>query len=194
VPKEILFPEVEPRYDFERDRLAFPASVDDKPLECLVSLELLMSRFGAREPGEEPTRQAYQEHKAEIQAIARHHIEMGWVSKDNVVLLTTRFTTLKITFGESLQARPREHKLALEMMTLLKEMVGPQAGEVSVEVDWEEKDGRRRIVVIFDEGGGVANWFEPKDGELSKGLRGWIASLWGDLLQMRSHKLLQRWG
>jgi hypothetical protein len=155
-----------------------------------------MSRFGAKEPSEESMRQAYQEHKAEIRAIARHHIEMGWVSKDNHVLLTTRFTTLKIKFGEGLRARPREYQLALKVMLFLKEMVGPQAGEVSVEVDWEEKDGHGRIVVIFDDvgGGRAADWFEPKDGEFPNRLRAWIACLWGDLLQARSHHLIQRSG
>jgi hypothetical protein len=195
VPKDIQFPDNEPHYVFERDCLAFRALADGKPVECLVSAELLMHRFGAREFTEQALRQAFARHRGEIQAIARHHIEMGWVNPDNRLLLTTRFTTLTVKYGEDLRKSPPDLQVAQTATRLLAELIGPGAGAVNVEFDWEEKDGRPLISVMLTDANGMASdWLYPQDSGLMSRLRLWLNRLWGDFLQIRSQKLLQRFG
>ena len=47
MPHEITFPDTpRPFWVFGRDCVAFPAIVDGKTIKCLVSMELLMERFG----------------------------------------------------------------------------------------------------------------------------------------------------
>src|SRR5207244_2212688 len=89
---EITFPDSDPRYILDRDCLAFRATVDGKPVECLVTAELLLSEFGAKGMDEAEMRAAYRERKAKIQGLARSHIERGWVDPENRVFLTTRYT------------------------------------------------------------------------------------------------------
>jgi hypothetical protein len=112
VPKDIQFPEAEPRYVFERDCLGFRALADGKPVECMVTAELLFSRFKARDMSEEALRQAYREHKATIQGIARRHIENGWIDEENRVFLTSHFSLVpKLLFGNGLSAKLRFARL-----------------------------------------------------------------------------------
>jgi hypothetical protein len=195
VPREILFPEGELYYVFERDCLGFRALVDGKSVGCLVTGELLMHRFGASAFTEEAFREAYSKHEAEIHAIARHHIEMGWINSDNLVILTTLFTTLRFNYGEDLRKKPRELALAEAAARVLAELIGPGSREVTVDLDWEEKDGHRPFVVILNDPAGMAvSRFETKELEPVRRLRVRLARLWGDLLQIRSQKLIQQSG
>src|SRR5262245_49240489 len=138
VPKEILFPEVEPRYVFERDCLGFRALADGTPVECLVTAELLLARFGAQDWTEDALRQAYREHRATIQAIARNHIANGWIDEEGL-LLTTRFTRLSVTFGERLREWAAGRAKADAAHHMLTEIIGPNAEEVIVEWDADDR-------------------------------------------------------
>jgi hypothetical protein len=67
--------------------------------------------------------------------------------------------------------------------------------EVTVDLDWEEKDGHRPFVVILNDPAGMAvSRFETKELEPVRRLRVRLARLWGDLLQIRSQKLIQQSG
>src|SRR5947209_7580675 len=101
-----------------------------------------MHRFGARGFTEDAFREAFLRHEAEIRAIARHHIEMGWINSENLVILTTRFTTLNVKFGDELRKRPREFEVAQKALHVLADVIGPGSGEITVDFDWEEKEGR----------------------------------------------------
>lgn len=193
--KEIVFPEIEPDYVFDRDCLAFPALVDGKSIACFASGELLMHRFGATAFTEKALREALARHKAKIHSIARHHIEMGWVNSENQVILTTHFTTLQISFGDELRKRPAAFEIATMAQQVVAELVGPSSGEVAVKFDWEEKDGRPIFVVMMhDTVGTASNWFYMPKTESVDRLRVWLNRLWGELLQIRSRKLIQRFG
>jgi hypothetical protein len=195
VPQNIQFVEGKPRYIFERDCLEFRALVDGRDVECLVTGELLMHRFGARAFTEDAFREAFTRHESEIHAIAQHHIEMGWINPENLVILTTRFTTLKVKLGEELRKRNRELEMAGLVLRLLAQVIGPGSGEVTAELDWEEKEGRPILVIILDDAvGGAANWFYVKELESESAMRVQLARLWGDFLQIRAQKLIQRSG
>jgi hypothetical protein len=198
VPKEIQFAEVEPRYVFERDWLAFPARVDGKPVECLVTLELLMARFGAREPSEQAMRQAYREHRAAIQAIARNHIENGWSDEESRVFLTTRFTRLRVTFGDGLGEGTVGRNSAEAAHRMLTDMIGPNAEEVSVE--WDAEDGPPDQACISLRISDPSLPFSAKRVLAPKVWRDHtalvllLAGVWGDLLRTRSRKLILQSG
>src|SRR4051812_46925590 len=103
---KIVFPDGEPSYVFDWDCLAFRALADGKPVECLVTGELLMARFGATSMTEESLRQAYRTHKNEIQDVARNHLEHGWIDEASRVFLTTRFTRLRVRFSDQVAQWP----------------------------------------------------------------------------------------
>lgn len=196
MPTEIIFPDIEARYVFDRDYLAFPAQVDGKPVECLVTAELLMQHFGARGISEEEMREAYQGHRTDIQSLARHHIEMGWIGPDGRVILTTRFTTLKDTYGEGIRQWPEGQALVKKAFRVLAKVIGPTAGEISVEWD-QGVDARQRPSItlrLSDATGSVEAAFEPKELENPTQLRIRLSRLLGDLLQIRSRTLMLKSG
>lgn len=194
MPKDIEFPEGEPRYVFERDCLVFHARVDDKPVECLVTLELLIARFGAREPSEQGMRQAFLDHRNEIQAIAREHIENGWIDDESRIFLTTQFTRLSVHFDEPLAKEPA----VAAAHRMLTEIIGPQAGEIRVEwrmspesppnptIHLRIKDPviRREISTAFP----VKVWSDPSV------LHVRLAFAWSALLSARSRDLVMKSG
>jgi hypothetical protein len=133
VPAEITFPDAEPQYVFDRDVLAFRAYADGKPLEVMVTAELMITHFSARDMTEDALRDAYHEHKGEIQQIASGHIENGWVDDEGRVFLTTRFTRLKVTFAANLVEWPEGLAMAKDAHRVLADIIGPSAEEVAVE-------------------------------------------------------------
>jgi hypothetical protein len=138
MPLEIVFPDVEPRYVFERDCLGFRALVDGKPVECLISAELLFSQFDSQEFSEEALRRAFHAHRPIIEAIARSHIENGWIDEAGQVLLTTRYTRLTVTFGDQLQNWPTGMEIVQGLHRMLLQIIGSNAEKVAVEWDVSE--------------------------------------------------------
>ena len=103
MPPELVFPDSPPQYLFDRDVLVFSVDADRRPVSCFVTAELLYSDFGAKGTTEVAMRHAYQEHLADIQAVARNHIENGWVDDQERIFLTTRYTRMKVTYAEELR-------------------------------------------------------------------------------------------
>jgi hypothetical protein len=147
VPHDIEFPDIEPRFVFDRDCLAFTARVGGHSVECLVTAEMLMTHFGAQEPSEEEMRAAYREHRAEIQSIARDHIQNGWVDESRL-FLTTRFTRLKVTFGDRLDERPDLRAMADAAHRILVEIIGPNAKTVEVLWDTETVRSDPQVLIL----------------------------------------------
>jgi hypothetical protein len=198
VPPEIVFPNAEPWYVFERDCLGFRAVVDGKGVECLVSLELLMSRFGAREPTEESLRAAYRERRDELRQIARSHIENGWIDEEGRVLLTTRYTRLQVSFSDRLRENKEGMQVAEAAQRRLAEIIGPNAEEVHVAWDGSSPPGGHLTInfhlgdpsvpfslqVFLDQ----YNWRNPTAFQLT------LAGAWGSVLRARSRKLILQSG
>lgn len=196
MPVTIDFPDTEPSYVFQRDCLAFSARMDGKPVECLITFELLLQRFGARGFAEAEAREAFRRHEDEIQDIARHHLEMSWISPEGRVLLTTRFTRLKVSYGPNLCQWAEGKALAEAAFRLLAEVIGPTGGEVSVE--WERPSGPfdapEILLRLADASGSVSAVFDPRELKSSSLLRIRLARLWGELLEIRSQKLILQFG
>jgi hypothetical protein len=191
---DIDFPDPEPRYAVDPDGLSFRARVGGKPIECLVTAELLLARFGACDVTEEAMRQAFFEHKGEIRQIARDHIANGWIDEDGRLFLTTRFTRLKVVFGERLVGRT----LANDANRMLTEIIGPYAEEVLVEWDGQASTPNQEgislriadptISFAVKELLGPGEWKDPTM------LRVGLATVWGKVLRARSRKLLLNMG
>src|SRR5947209_4414721 len=75
----------------------------------------------------------------------------------------------------------------------LKKILGTSADRVSVEWDrGQDVRGRAQYTLkLSDHTGQVAASFAPDELSLSAHMRYRLLDLWGDLLQVRSHKLLQ---
>jgi hypothetical protein len=81
------------RHLSDRDAIELPAAADGAPVRCIVSAELLMQRFGARDntPGE--VRGAFDDGLVVIEEALRKLIAAGHVdAKGEVVLTTKNFT------------------------------------------------------------------------------------------------------
>ena len=98
---EITFPDVEPRYVFEWDRLAFPAVVGGRAVEVLVTGELLMKCFGAKEFTEAEFRGRAPAQTGDSGS-AQHQAEMGWIGEDDRITLTSFATELQVAYDPSL--------------------------------------------------------------------------------------------
>ena len=142
---------------------------------------------------EEVMRKAYQDHRAEIQTIARAHIENGWIDEDNRVFLTTRFTTLTVTFKDNLEGLPGGRAIADSAHRILSGIIGPDAKTVNV--DWSanaDAPGQSVLNVQITDpttGRSAAESFDPKESADPSTLRFRLASLWGDILRERSRVL-----
>ncbi len=194
MPEKIVFPDRKPHWEFDRDCLSFPAFVEGRLVKCLVTAELLMSQFGARDFTQKELERAYTEHKAAIQGVARSLIEAGQVMQNNEVLVTTRVFRLKIvSFTEKLQRNRELFHLAQKTTEWLEEIVGSSAGLTEAEWDVGE-DARGRAVVtlrLSDWTGSVTGVFDPRELESAKETRFRLHRIWGDLLQIRSHRQLE---
>ena len=195
---EITFPDPEPRYISNRDCLAFRAGVDGKPVDCLVSGELLSRQFGAKDLTEGEMREAYHKYTPELQDLARSQIEHGWIDQNNRVFLTTRYTRLHVTFDDQLGLGSNERSLAETAHRVLLELIGPTAEEVSVE--WScAKEDRRRAAIAIHITDPVIPWsvstiLHSKDWEDPGWLQIHLAQLWGSLLQARLRDQVMRTG
>jgi hypothetical protein len=198
VSNEIEFPDTEPEYLFDQDCLSIRAGANGKSVECLITAELLMSRFGASEMTEEAMRQAFSVHVREIQEIARDHMSNGWIDDEHRVFLTTRFTRLRIIVSERLAKWPDGRKLVDEANRLLTEIIGPSAEEVVVEGDGQaETSGPQGVSVrISDPTIPFANktFLDLQQLENLPFLRVYLAGVWGSVLRGRSRKMLLKMG
>ncbi len=192
--REILFPEVEPLYVFDRDCLAFRALADGKPVECMATAEFLLARFGAHDVAEGSLRQAYRDHKHDIQEIARNHIANGWIDEEGRIFLTTRFTRLDVTFGGRLNAWDGGRESATAAHRILTEIIGPNAEEVVVEWAGEgHPPGQLSITLRISDPSiphSVKLFLGPNEWENETTLRVILAGAWGATLRARSRKLL----
>ncbi|HVL09822.1 MAG TPA: DUF1488 domain-containing protein [Burkholderiaceae bacterium] len=68
---DIEFPGVMPVYHGADLRLAFPAMVDGRQVECRISAEALKDHFGAKSVRETDLHDAFKAHRAEIESAAR---------------------------------------------------------------------------------------------------------------------------
>jgi hypothetical protein len=190
VPNEIEFENCEPRYDFDRDCLAFRARVEGKLVDCLVTAELLMARFGARDMSEDAMREAFRAHRAEIEALARSHIETGWIDEDGRVFLTTRFTQLNVTVTPRAATFP---PVALAHR-LLTEIIGPNAEAINITWDVEGVPSAHPGITleIADPSTGYNRQLHlrPKVEDDDTNLRLALAEIWAGVLRSRSRKFL----
>jgi hypothetical protein len=193
VAKEILFPDREPVYLFDRDCLAFRALVEGRPVECMITAELLLSRFGARDMTEGSLREAYRKHRAGIQAIARDHIENGWIDADHRLFLTTRFTRLTVTFDSRLGEWREGRALAEQAHRVLTELIGPNAETVNVE--WaaaETRPGEAGVLLRLEDPAmsfSVSAAFDAGKQNNAASLGLFLGQVWAGFLRERSRRL-----
>jgi hypothetical protein len=194
MPKSIEFPDTEPGYIFERDCLLFRAVVDGKPVDCFVTGELLMVRFGAQAITGDALREAFLERRAEIEGIARNHIENGWIDEDGRILLTTRFTRLDVSFDERLSEWPDGLAGAKVAIRVLTEIIGPNAEEVSVAVaESGSSEPRRSLTLIIADPSlpfSTRTALAPEERQDPITLRILLAGIWGAVLRARSRKYI----
>jgi len=193
VPRDITFPETEPRYDCNRDSLAFDVRVDGKSAVCLVSGEFLMQHFGAREFEESVFQETFAAHRVEIQEIARNHIENGWLDERGCLFLNTRYTRLTVTFGGRLAEWSEGRALAEKAHRILLEIIGPDAETVHVEWITENRTPDDPLIGVM-----ILNpstpppmrvLFHLKDFNNPTALKVDLAFLWNTVLRMRSRDL-----
>jgi hypothetical protein len=70
-PMQILFPKESPEYSGRELTLAFPAVIDGERVECVITAEALEDHFGAASPRLEDMVEAFDEHRARIEAATR---------------------------------------------------------------------------------------------------------------------------
>ena len=199
MPVEIVFPDIEPAYIFERDVLALRALADGNPVQVMVTAEFLMARFGTRDISEEALRDAYRQHKDEIRSIARNHIEMGWIDEERRVFLTTRYTRLHVTFDARFDESPPALDLAKTFHRTLTDIIGPNAGEVRVSwhLSGELDQGRRRLEVRVSDASGPPEFglsFDLSEAANRVAISFRLAEMWSSLLKRRSLHLILKSG
>src|SRR6185369_604517 len=97
--------------------------------------------------------------------------------------------TYKDGFGQAANLRDPAERATRE----LNELLGLSASQVSAEWDRTEDERGRPLVTlrIWDGTGEAIARFTPRELEDPTQLRGRFYHLWGDLLEIRSHKQLQ---
>jgi hypothetical protein len=99
---------------------------------------------------------------------------------------------MNVTYRDGAGERGEGHRLLQQATARLEEVVGSSAGQVQAE--WNRtKDSRGRTIYtlrLSDWTGTVSADFAPDELQ-SSSLRYRLLRLWGDLLQVRSHKLLE---
>src|SRR5262249_16144049 len=142
---------------------------------------------------EKVLREAYHRHLTEIRAIARTHIENGWIDEKRRVFLTTRFTRMKVSFDDSLDGVPGSREIAESAQRILAELIGPNAGEI--EVRWGATPGAPDNSVVSvqliepDLGYSLAASFGVQRAFDPDMLSMHLARAWGSVLRERSRKL-----
>jgi hypothetical protein len=160
----------------------------------MVTAELLFSRFGAKDFSEGELRRAFHEHRAEIQAIARNHIENGWIDEEGRVFLTTRYTRLSVHFDEPL-AKDVQVDVAHRMLIGI---IGPSAGELIIEWRRTPENPPNPVIHLRIKDPAirreVATSFPQKVWADLSALHVQLAFAWSDLLSARSRDLVRKMG
>jgi hypothetical protein len=104
------------------------------------------------------------------------------------------FTVIQASYRPRLRETPSLFHLAEKAMSQLEEAIGQTAEPVTAEWDRGENFALRPVVLLrlSDFSGSVMAVFEPQELEEPNKLRSRLRFLWGDLLQIRSGKLLER--
>lgn len=198
MPNEITFSPAEPRYLADVDCLAFTATADGRPVECIATAEFLATRFGAEDSTEEAMRRAYGQREEEIHAVARGLIEAGLLDRDGAALLTTRLTDLTVAYSEQLAAWPDGLDAARKAQRTLAGVIGPQAECVNVEwgVGGESPDSRAVSVRLTDPTLPYTKErvLEPRVLSSGDSLALRLGLVWGNVLNARVRKLALKRG
>ncbi len=88
--KRIQFLPDQARHLSDRDAVELPATVDGDPVSCIVSAELLIQRFGARNNTPNEVQGAFNYGLVVIEEALRKLIEAGHVDAQGEVVLTTK--------------------------------------------------------------------------------------------------------
>jgi len=98
-----------------------------------------------------------------------------------------------VTYSDKAKQCGEEYVLLQQATMLLEGVLGPSASLVTVEWDRRE-DSQGRILYplrLSDWTGAVSASFAPDELRSPSHMRVRLYRLWGDLLQVRNHKLLQ---
>jgi hypothetical protein len=100
---------------------------------------------------------------------------------------------VNIAYSESARQWGEGYTLLQQATMRLEEIGGPSAGQVKAEWDRAEDSRGRTIYTLrlSDWTGAVSAAFAPEELRNSTHMRYRLLRLWGDLLQVRSDKLLQ---
>lgn len=63
----VVFPQIDPQWIFDRDCVVFPAIVDGRAVKCLVTMEALIQNFGAQGRSDEDFLRAFVENRKRIE-------------------------------------------------------------------------------------------------------------------------------
>jgi hypothetical protein len=160
----------------------------------MVTAELLFSRFGAKDFSEGELRRAFHEHRAELQAIARNHIENGWIDDEGRVFLTVRYTRLTVHYDEQL-AKDVQVDVAHR---ILIGIIGPSAGEVIIEWRTTPENSPNPVIDLHIKDPAirreVTSSLSPKVRADLAALHVQLALTWSSLLSARSRDLVLKLG
>ena len=195
---EVEFPDPDSNYLSDEDCLSFRALLEGEPITCLVTAKFLMIHFGASDLSEEELRQAFSEHRTEIERIVREQIANGWIDDQRRIILRARVTKLRVTFDEGLRKGPEGLAMANEANKILIKLIGPTAEDVILEWDGAvEADGVGRISLLISDP--TSDYSVKKVLDAKQWERVWylslnLGSIWGAILRGRSQKLLLQSG
>lgn len=193
---KLTFP-ADPRrwWVFERDVVAFPALLNDKRLVCLVSMELLMERFGLAADhsgdGQEALR-IFDENQEVIREAVGRQLAAGRVGPNDEVLVDCRtFRLGSLVVSESIQSHRRTAAQIMRATWILESILGPYSHEVAA--DWSQIEELEIVLQLTDTlmDYSVIDQFNLDELGSDGKLRYRLSKLWGDLLEARSHRQLQ---
>jgi Protein of unknown function (DUF1488) len=201
MPRKIDFPDIPPRYVFERDCVAFPALVDGKPIRCMISMEALMQDFGARGHDEEEIMRAFHESRLRIQEAARRKLENGSVIPDEGVLIwasmPSKLNNRIFHFLQSPELTKRPDLTALLQDISIKYIGRYAPAGIDVKVYWDFAgmgNGDLFQVKLEDTetSGTTVDWVSRDQLKDSEYLRRRFDFLWAEFLGDRSAKQLSK--
>jgi len=169
--EEIVFPETPaPSYVFERDCISFPARLDGKGLECLITAEVLMVRYHAKDPSEQSLFEAFNRFEKEIHEAAREQIQNRWLDEGKVII-TTRFTDLDIKFSDQLRQEALDR--AFHAQRVFNRIIGPRAGNLAMLWSSDDKEQRSLSLTVIDNTSDLTIPCLIRKEEFSKGILEW---------------------
>jgi len=190
----VVFPDIHASLNFEGEYFTFPAIVNGKSVKVRMTPEALQRRFGAKSSARQDLEYAITRAMPGIHALARSMIESSHVSPAGEVVIDGK-DVMNVTFGDTLRRSSYDELLALQATQRLEEAIGPPAPRVSATWDLDEDErGRAAITLeLADATESAKARFEPSElARDSNRTRLRFIRLWGDVLQEKSHRLLQK--